>query len=396
MEEIMIKKGAWSPEEDQNLKDYVMRFGIWNWNLMPKFAGLSRTGKSCRLRWVNYLHPDVKRGPFTMQERETVIKMYQQLGNRWAAIAGKLPGRTDNEVKNFFHTHLKKHLGQNNIIDAPVKSRRVRKPKKKSSKAQEKPKLFVDVFETWSNMNTSLMISPMGGSSSISSSSIITFDQNEKIDEPNPMIDMKKTVILESNPAATTTPHHQSSSHSLSRTGKSCRLRWMNYLRPNVKRGPFTMEERETVIKMYQQLGNRWATIAGKLPGRTDNEVKNFFHTHLKKHLGQKNIIDAPVKSRRVRKPKKKAAQEKPQLFVDISKTWSNMNTNLMISPMGIDEPNPMIDMKKTVILESNPAATTTPHHQSSSHSNIDSMDQFVDTTSFWLHLLNDANRIIL
>ncbi|XP_015169284.1 myb-related protein Myb4-like [Solanum tuberosum] len=174
---------------------------------------------------------------------------------------------------------------------------------------------------------------------------------------------------------------------------------------------------------MYQQLGNRWATIAGKLPGRTDNEVKNFFHTHLKKHLGQiknnnNNNIDAPVKSRRARKPKKKSskAQEKPQLFVDISETWSNMNTtNLMISPMGgssslssssiitfdqnekIDEPNPMIDMEKTVlILESNPAATTTHHHQSSSHSNIDYFDQFVDNTSFWLYLLNDANRIIL
>ncbi|KAK6794201.1 hypothetical protein RDI58_007654 [Solanum bulbocastanum] len=207
MEEIIIKKGAWSPEEDQKLKDYVMRFGIWNWNLMPKFAGLSRTGKSCRLRWVNYLHPDVKRGPFTTEERETVIKMYQQLGNRWAAIAGKLPGRTDNEVKNFFHTHLKKHLGQINNIDGPVKYRRARKSKKKASKAQGKPELFVDISETWSNMNTSLMISPAGGSSSISSSSIITFDQS------NPMIDMEKTVILESNPAAMT-HHHQSSSHS--------------------------------------------------------------------------------------------------------------------------------------------------------------------------------------
>ncbi|KAK4363515.1 hypothetical protein RND71_018756 [Anisodus tanguticus] len=79
MEEI--KKGAWSPEEDQKLKAYIMRYGIWNWNLMPKFAGLSRTGKSCRLRWMNYLRPDVKRGPFSMEEVETVIKMYQELGN---------------------------------------------------------------------------------------------------------------------------------------------------------------------------------------------------------------------------------------------------------------------------------------------------------------------------
>ncbi|MCE0480576.1 hypothetical protein HAX54_037576 [Datura stramonium] len=92
MEEIM-KMGAWSPEEDQKLKTYIMRFGIWNWNLMPKFAGFPRTGKSCRLRWMNYLRPDVKRGPFTIEERETVIKMYQELGNRWSAIAARLLGK---------------------------------------------------------------------------------------------------------------------------------------------------------------------------------------------------------------------------------------------------------------------------------------------------------------
>ncbi|XP_055827515.1 transcription factor MYB30-like [Solanum dulcamara] len=210
MEEIIIKKGAWSPEEDQKMKDYVMRYGIWNWNLMPKFAGLSRTGKSCRLRWMNYLRPDVKKGPFTLEEREIVIKMYQQLGNRWSAIAERLPGRTDNEVKNFFHTHLKKHLGQKNI-DAPVKSRArpiPRRTKKKADKAQEKPILFVDISETWSN-KSSLMISPEAGSSILSSSSIITFDQNENFD-------MEKTVILDSNPAGTTHHHHHSSSDTLS------------------------------------------------------------------------------------------------------------------------------------------------------------------------------------
>ncbi|XP_019191854.1 PREDICTED: myb-related protein Myb4-like [Ipomoea nil] len=105
-----VKRGAWSPEEDRKLISYIRNHGIWNWTQMPKFAGLSRTGKSCRLRWVNYLRPDVKRGPFSREEVEIIIKMYESMGNRWSAMAAQLPGRSDNEIKNFFHTHLKKHL----------------------------------------------------------------------------------------------------------------------------------------------------------------------------------------------------------------------------------------------------------------------------------------------
>lgn len=119
------------------------------------------------------------------------------------------------------------------------------------------------------------------------------------------------------------------------------------------------------------------------MPGRTDNEVKNFFHTHLKKNLGQINNIDAPVQCRRVKKQKKKA-QEKPKLFVDISSP--TMGSSSSISSIITFDQNEKIDMEKTVILESNPSL-------SSSHSNIDGFDQFVDTTSFWLHLLNHANR---
>ncbi|XP_059274805.1 transcription factor MYB4-like [Lycium ferocissimum] len=213
MEEI--KKGAWSPEEDQKLKAYIMRYGIWNWNLMPKFAGLSRTGKSCRLRWMNYLRPDVKRGPFSTEEVETVIKMYQELGNRWSAIAEKLPGRTDNEVKNFFHTHVKKHLGMKKEV--PVKSSRKRvakSDKKETGKSQEKRPLFLatgptdynPMIGTYSN-NSSLMISP-GGSSSCSS--VITFVESQRMNVDQPIIEMENTVILESNPEI-----HQSDSLSI-------------------------------------------------------------------------------------------------------------------------------------------------------------------------------------
>ncbi|KAJ1255075.1 hypothetical protein BS78_K293700, partial [Paspalum vaginatum] len=80
------------------------------WRSLPKAAGLLRCGKSCRLRWINYLRPDLKRGNFTEEEDELIIKLHGLLGNKWSLIAGRLPGRTDNEIKNYWNTHIRRKL----------------------------------------------------------------------------------------------------------------------------------------------------------------------------------------------------------------------------------------------------------------------------------------------
>ncbi|KAI0500653.1 hypothetical protein KFK09_018869 [Dendrobium nobile] len=109
-DEVGVKKGPWTPEEDEKLIEYIKKHGHGSWRHLPRNAGLNRCGKSCRLRWTNYLRPDIKRGKFSEEEEGLIIHLHSMLGNKWSLISTKLPGRTDNEIKNHWNTHLKKKL----------------------------------------------------------------------------------------------------------------------------------------------------------------------------------------------------------------------------------------------------------------------------------------------
>ncbi|KAG8075359.1 hypothetical protein GUJ93_ZPchr0006g41804 [Zizania palustris] len=105
-----LKKGPWTPEEDKILKDYVEKHGDGNWNQVQRNSGLNRCGKSCRLRWANHLKSGLKKGPFDEEEEQLILMLHAKMGNKWAKMATHLPGRTDNEIKNFWNTRSKRLL----------------------------------------------------------------------------------------------------------------------------------------------------------------------------------------------------------------------------------------------------------------------------------------------
>ncbi|KAI4375334.1 hypothetical protein MLD38_013217 [Melastoma candidum] len=115
-----VRKGPWTMEEDLILINYIANHGEGVWNSLAKAAGLKRTGKSCRLRWLNYLRPDVRRGNITPEEHLLIMELHAKWGNRWSKIAKHLPGRTDNEIKNFWRTRIQKHIKQSDPPGFPL------------------------------------------------------------------------------------------------------------------------------------------------------------------------------------------------------------------------------------------------------------------------------------
>ncbi|KAK3429524.1 hypothetical protein EUGRSUZ_E01031 [Eucalyptus grandis] len=127
---VGLRRGPWTNKEDTVLVKYIQTHGEGHWRSLPKKAGLLRCGKSCRLRWMNYLRPDIKRGNITPDEEDLIMRLHALLGNRWSLIAGRLPGRTDNEIKNYWNSHLSKRVATDSNENH---SKGLRGPKKRSN-----------------------------------------------------------------------------------------------------------------------------------------------------------------------------------------------------------------------------------------------------------------------
>uniref|UniRef100_A0A7N0UKU5 Uncharacterized protein n=1 Tax=Kalanchoe fedtschenkoi TaxID=63787 RepID=A0A7N0UKU5_KALFE len=112
MSGLGVRRGAWTPEEDKLLKECIEKYGVGKWNEVVTRSGLNRCRKSCRLRWLDYLQPNIKRGGFGEDEVDLICKLHKLLGNRWSLIAGRLPGRTANGVKNYWNSHMRKKQHQ--------------------------------------------------------------------------------------------------------------------------------------------------------------------------------------------------------------------------------------------------------------------------------------------
>ncbi|KAK3012293.1 hypothetical protein RJ639_012841 [Escallonia herrerae] len=140
---VGLHRGPWTAREDSLLTKYIQVHGEGHWRSLPKKAGLLRCGKSCRLRWMNYLRPDIKRGNITPDEDDLIVRLHALLGNRWSLIAGRLPGRTDNEIKNYWNTHLSKKLrsqGTDPNTHKKLSQPLLREPKNRRSNNKQKNK----------------------------------------------------------------------------------------------------------------------------------------------------------------------------------------------------------------------------------------------------------------
>ncbi|KAL2901849.1 Protein ODORANT1 [Bienertia sinuspersici] len=206
-DKLGVKKGPWTAEEDKKLINFILTNGQCCWRAVPKLAGLRRCGKSCRLRWTNYLRPDLKRGLLSDSEEQLVIDLHARLGNRWSKIAARLPGRTDNEIKNHWNTHIKKKLIKMGIDpitheplnkDQPKINQNINIPNQSSSSSNNNNNSDISTAESLNNQTQSSSFET-ANSGPTNSLIVINSSISEDITNNSPPIENSSSLNDQSN-----------------------------------------------------------------------------------------------------------------------------------------------------------------------------------------------------
>ncbi|KAF6153031.1 hypothetical protein GIB67_003936 [Kingdonia uniflora] len=284
-----VKRGLWTSAEDAKILAHVSIHG----------PGLKRCGKSCRLRWTNYLRPDLNHNNFTPQEEELIVRLHKAIGSRWSLIAMQLPGRTDNDVKNHWNTKLRKKLFGMGID--PVTHRPFSQILADYGTIGGLPKCGIRVGSPFTREATNNPFFSKSDPSMVSQDSMM-MPMMGAVQDSNPnhkanafyennyswdLLAQLQAIKLE-NEAATNQETITQQSHfftadgsssssnvmqvtspppplppsqllpqGLKRCGKSCRLRWTNYLRPDLNHNNFTPQEEELIVRLHKAIGSR-------------------------------------------------------------------------------------------------------------------------------------------
>nr|QJW70307.1 anthocyanin-related R2R3 MYB regulator [Freesia hybrid cultivar] len=183
---VQNRKGAWNKDEDELLRKCIEKYGIGKWSTVPMRAGLRRCRKSCRLRWLNYLSPDINRGTFNDDEDDLILRLHKLLGNRWSLIAGRIPGRTANDIKNYWNSHLgKKADTERRVPEKTDKAEIVRPQPQRPTSTWIWPKININPHQETDQLGTSAVepkLPTVLEEEEAWLNALITDDYNENVD----------------------------------------------------------------------------------------------------------------------------------------------------------------------------------------------------------------------